>query len=95
MGEHVTGSPTDAATVTRMRWVSAMGVTLLVSLTLVACGGTSDEAASPQQPPTVETTPAEGRELAPAVAGESLEGEAIALGDFRGRPVLVNVWSSW
>ena len=35
------------------------------------------------------------REAAPALSGVTLDGDAIALGDFRGRPVLINVWSSW
>ena len=32
---------------------------------------------------------------APALAGVTLEGKRLSLADFRGRPVLVNVWSSW
>lgn len=35
------------------------------------------------------------RPKAPAISGVSLEGKRIALAQFRGRPVLVNVWSSW
>jgi Ca2+-binding RTX toxin-like protein len=33
--------------------------------------------------------------LAPAIAGLTLEGRRLSLREFRGRPVLVNVWSSW
>jgi peroxiredoxin len=33
--------------------------------------------------------------VAPEISGRSLDGETISLGDFRGRPVVVNVWSSW
>jgi hypothetical protein len=71
---------------------------VLVLVASSACGGSSDETASPTAPPTTVTTdtaPAAGREQAPTTVGESLQGEALALGDFRGRPVLVNVWSSW
>ena len=49
-----------------------------------ACGSTDQDA--------VETTPTgPGSEI----AGESLDGEALSLADFRGKRVLLNVWSSW
>jgi hypothetical protein len=72
-------------------------VVVLACASLAACGGSSDKSASEPPPPSTETSsPLSGtRETAPATAGRTLEGEAIALGDFRGRPVLVNVWSSW
>ncbi|HVM19525.1 MAG TPA: TlpA disulfide reductase family protein [Egibacteraceae bacterium] len=38
--------------------------------------------------------PAEQREAAPAVSGDTLEGEPLALSDFAG-PVVVNFWASW
>jgi cytochrome oxidase Cu insertion factor (SCO1/SenC/PrrC family) len=61
-----------------------------------ACGG-SDEQAAPPEPTTtaVEAPPGSQREAAPPLSGESLDGDPISLGDFRGRPVLINVWSSW
>jgi uncharacterized lipoprotein YbaY len=68
---------------------------LLVATALTGCGGTTSEDAAPP-PVTVETTTApSGRPAAPALTGTSLEGERISLEGFRGRPVLVNVWSSW
>jgi peroxiredoxin len=48
--------------------------------------------------PPVETAPppeAASRPPAPAIEGESLDGEPISLADYRGRAVFVNVWSSW
>jgi hypothetical protein len=68
---------------------------LLVAAVVVGCGSSSDEAAPP--PATVmESSAADSsREAAPSLTGVSLDGGAIALGDFRGRPVLINVWSSW
>jgi hypothetical protein len=63
-------------------------LTLSVALLLSGCGG-GGESAQPQPISTSE------RRVAPEIAGTTLEGEAIALGDFRGRPVVVNVWSSW
>jgi cytochrome oxidase Cu insertion factor (SCO1/SenC/PrrC family) len=53
---------------------------------LAACGG-ADEAGSP--PPTASAPAA--RE----VAGQTLDGKRLALSDLRGKPVVVNVWSSW
>jgi hypothetical protein len=35
------------------------------------------------------------REVAPRLTGTTLHGEAIGLDQFRGRPVMINVWSSW
>jgi hypothetical protein len=69
---------------------------LLVAAVGTACGGSTDEAASPPSLTETAAAPADPtRQQAPQIAGTSLEGDAIALGDFRGRPVLVNVWSSW
>jgi cytochrome oxidase Cu insertion factor (SCO1/SenC/PrrC family) len=74
----------------------------LVAVLGSGCGGSSEEASPP--PATMEETTAPaveetavpaGRPAAPTVDGTSLDGESISLGDFRGRPVLVNVWSSW
>ncbi len=33
--------------------------------------------------------------MAPAIEGTTLDGERLSLADFRGRPVLVNVWAAW
>jgi hypothetical protein len=35
------------------------------------------------------------RPAAPPIEGTTLDGERISLADFRGKPVFVNVWSSW
>jgi hypothetical protein len=72
-------------------------VALLVLAVAAGCGGSTEQAAPPQE--TIETSEppaaASTREPAPAISGESLGGETIALGAFRGRPLLINVWSSW
>jgi hypothetical protein len=31
----------------------------------------------------------------PPIAGTTLDGKRLALGDLRGKPVVINVWSSW
>ena len=76
-------------------------LTALLALVAVGCGSGEDDTAattSPQTQTVTTTAPEENgseRPAAPPIEGESLEGETIALADFRGRPVLVNVWSSW
>lgn len=78
-----------------MRALAGLAAFLAVGA-LAACGGSSDDTAAPPTTPSTSSTPASAdRDRAPAIAGQSLDGEAIALGDVRGRPVLVNVWSSW
>jgi hypothetical protein len=74
-----------------------VAVALLVVLIAAGCGSSQEEALPPEQTTTAveAATPSVDREAAPPLSGESLSGEAIALDDFRGRPVLINVWSSW
>jgi hypothetical protein len=70
----------------------------LLALALTVGCGSSDDQAAPSQPTTTASEPpasASERQPAPGLSGESLSGETIALGDFRGRPLLINVWSSW
>jgi hypothetical protein len=74
-----------------------IAVALLVAVLAVGCGS-SDEQTASSQPTTTSTEtlpPTPTREPAPPLSGESLAGEPITLGDFRGRPVMINVWSSW
>jgi hypothetical protein len=74
-----------------------IAVALVVAVLAVGCGSSDEQTASPQptttSPQTLPSTPA--REQAPPLSGASLSGEPITLGDFRGRPVMINVWSSW
>ena len=68
-----------------------MRTALLLALVaaLAGCGGASESA------PAEETAAPTSTAGAPRVAGTTLDGKRISLDDFRGRPVLVNVWSSW
>jgi len=73
-------------------------VATLCALVVVGCGGErGDETSAPAATPTetAASPDASNRPLAPAIEGVSLDGERLALADFRGRPVFVNVWSSW
>jgi cytochrome oxidase Cu insertion factor (SCO1/SenC/PrrC family) len=65
-----------------------VAVLLALAIALAACGGEAETT----QP---ETTPATTAAGASAVSGTTLDGEPISLDDFRGKPVFVNVWSSW
>lgn len=71
---------------------------LLLALALLAAGcagGTQTESGAGfvSGSGTVDLAP-EDREAAPEVAGETLEGEALALADLDG-VVVVNFWASW
>ena len=57
---------------------------LLTTLLLVAaCGGSQTEAGT-------EAAPTSG-----GISGRTLDGETLSLAELRGKPVLINVWSSW
>lgn len=61
-------------------------------LTAAGCGGGSESTGvATTAEPSATTASAE----APRLSGTTIEGEKLSLGDFRGRPVLVNVWSAW
>ena len=64
-------------------------LTLAALVLLAGCCGGEDRAAPPQPIAT------QAARTAPEIAGETLDGETLSLGDLRGRPVVVNVWSSW
>lgn len=60
---------------------------IVCALLAAACGGSDARAG--------ELIPPDERESAPAVVGETLDGEELALADLGGGPVLVNFWASW
>ncbi len=43
----------------------------------------------------ITVLPADEREAAPDVSGETLDGEQVSLDDYAGQVVVVNVWGSW
>ena len=61
---------------------------LLLALLAPACARGSAQAA-----PTV--IPPDQRRPAPAIAGQGLDGEPLALADYAGTPVVLNFWASW
>ena len=76
-----------------MRFVVLLA--LLAMATVAGCGSETDESVAPAATVTESVPPETTREKAPALSGVTLDGTPITLGDFRGRPVLINVWSSW
>ena len=74
-------------------------VASVFALVAAGCGGGMDEEAAPPAPlasiETGQSPDASSRRPAPVIDGVSLGGEPLSLGDYRGRPVLINVWSSW
>lgn len=77
-------------------------VLLCAGLLLAGCSGTGsgDQAAGDETrivtgSGTVTTIPPGERKPAPDLAGESLDGKPIALSDYEGKVVVLNVWGSW
>lgn len=63
----------------------------LAALVLAGCGSAS-EAMEPEAAAPAQAAPGGGED---AITGTDLDGEPISFAEFRGRPLLVNVWSSW
>ena len=61
-------------------------------LALAGCGTASPAAPAETAPPQT-TTPAV--DDGPDVSGPGLDNEALSATAFRGKPLFVNVWSSW
>lgn len=66
----------------RRIWRFPTWVTLAVLLLLAGCS------------PGYSSTSVQGR-AAPDFRLENIEGQSVALSDFRGKPVLVNFWATW
>ena len=76
---------------------------LLLPVLLAACGpGAERNETAPEQPagpvasaPTGRLDRSRAGTAAPATAFEDPEGEPASLADFRGKPLLVNLWATW
>lgn len=81
----------------RLRGVALIAVAVLA---LSACS--SDESAAPESAGgfvagdgSIVVVPEAERQLAPEVAGTTLDGTPLALADHLGEVVVLNVWASW
>ena len=80
-----------------------LALAALAALLLAGCGASDPEAgapgttAAPATPIATPTTPppAPAPGNGPEIRGTGLAGEALDIAEFRGKPVFVNVWSSW
>jgi thiol-disulfide isomerase/thioredoxin len=71
-------------------------VLILIALAVTACSSNAGEI-------ELRYIPGEGqqviepaqREPAPAIRGETLDGQPLALADYAGMPVVLNFWASW
>jgi cytochrome oxidase Cu insertion factor (SCO1/SenC/PrrC family) len=67
---------------------------VLLASAVTACGSGESEGVATTSPEAASPSASE-RPAAPAIEGETLDGDRLSLDSFRGKPVLVNVWSSW
>ncbi|CAM5670213.1 Thiol-disulfide oxidoreductase ResA [Streptomyces griseoloalbus] len=94
-------SPYRAARAVRARRRAALAAgAAAAALLLTACGsgGTSGgggDTGFVTGTDGISTVPAGKRVAAPDLSGETLEGEQLDVGDFKGKVVVLNVWGSW
>lgn len=82
----------------RVRRTALVAAALLGSAVTAGCSsevGSTGEAGYISGKGVVTTLPVSQREEPGQVSGETLEGEQVALADFEGKVVVVNVWGSW
>ena len=74
----------------------ALAATLALGLLATGCSQASGGAEGfVSGSGTLTMVPVEERQDAPAIEGETLTGDPIALSDFAGEVVVLNVWGSW
>ena len=81
-----------------LRIVAALMAALLSIATLGACSeseGSSGDVGYVSGKGIIKRLPAAERKSPGDVSGETIDGEPIALSDYAGRTVVVNVWGSW
>ena len=79
----------------RRRWIGGIGVLLVAGASLVGWFVIAGRAAEENGPESaLKREPVVGA-LAPGFTLINLEGEQLSLDDFRGRPVLINLWATW
>lgn len=81
-----------------LNWKTLVAIVALgaLSFTLADVSGLGDRETIPQADPLLglEVAPVEGS-IAPDFKLRSLDGEEVRLSDYRGHPVLINLWATW
>ena len=80
---------------TRRLWIGAIGALLVAGAGLAGWFAIAGRAAEAQGPEIVPKREPVVGALAPGFTLMNLEGEQMRLDDFRGRPVLINLWATW
>ena len=65
-----------------------LALAVVAAVLLAGCGASEPETS---QEPSAAASAGNG----PRIAGTGLDGKRVDVADLRGRPVFVNVWSSW
>jgi len=71
------------------------GAALLASGCTNTTGGAGDTGYVATEVTGITTIAAANRQAAPDLSGTTLDGKKLALSDYRGKVVVVNVWGSW
>lgn len=82
----------------RRRTPALLAAALLAAALMTGCSdkvGSSGAQGFVSGNGTIKTLPAADRKAPGEVSGRSLDGKPLALSDFRGKVVVVNVWGSW
>ncbi|UCM89564.1 TlpA family protein disulfide reductase [Streptomyces marincola] len=74
---------------------AATGAFALTACTADGAGPSGGDTNFVQGSGDITHVAAADREEAPDLAGETIEGERLALSDFRGQVIVLNVWGSW
>ena len=66
-----------------------LALAVVAAVLLAGCGASEPQTSAPA------TTAAASAGTGPGIAGTGLDGKRVDVADLRGKPVFVNVWSSW
>jgi hypothetical protein len=73
---------------------SKLALAVVAAVLLAGCGASTPETSEPETSEPETSAPA-GTGSGPRIAGSGLDGTRVDVADLLGKPVFVNVWSSW